>query len=111
MNVDGACMDKPDPIHFFMAMNWLGTYKTEEQLAGNFKVTKKIAQKWIWKYTGAIQALKVVKVSSTTINNYTYKTISNRFSFATRLFGPLTTKTRVTDFSSFPWTTHSPWYC
>jgi hypothetical protein len=59
-----ARIDKPDPDHFLMALNWLRSYKVEEQLAGSCKVTEKTARKWIWKYTGAIQALKAAKVSS-----------------------------------------------
>ena len=84
-NIVEARIDKPNPSHFFMAMNWLRAYKIEEQLAGGSKVTEKTARKWIWKYTEAVQALKAAKVSfNTTINNYMYyKTNSNIFSFAT----------------------------
>jgi hypothetical protein len=63
-DIDGARIDKPNPIHFFMTMNWLCTYKVEEELAGTFKVSEKTARKWIWKYTSAIQALKGAKVGS-----------------------------------------------
>jgi hypothetical protein len=49
-DIDGARIDKPNPIHFFMTMNWLCTYKVEEELAGTFKVSEKTARKWIWKY-------------------------------------------------------------
>jgi hypothetical protein len=41
-----------------MAIHWLSTYKTEEQIAGNFKVVEKTVQKWTWFYTQKIQALK-----------------------------------------------------
>jgi hypothetical protein len=63
-----ARINKPDPSHFFMAMNWLRAYKVEEQLAGSSKMTEKTARKWIWKYTEAVQALKAAKVSSNTNN-------------------------------------------
>jgi hypothetical protein len=65
-DIDGARIVKPNPVHFLMTMTWLCTYKVEEELAGLFKVCEKTARKWIWKYTGAIQALKALKVS---VNN------------------------------------------
>jgi hypothetical protein len=85
-NIVEAHIDNPNPSHFLTAINWLRAYKIEEQLAGGSKMTEKTAQKWIWKYTEAFQALKAAKVSSNTamINNYMYyKTMSNIFSFVT----------------------------
>jgi len=61
-NVD-ACMIKPNPIYFLMAMNWLKSYKTEVELAGLFNVIEKTSRTWVWKYIKAIQALQHQKVS------------------------------------------------
>ena len=47
-----------DPMCFLMALHWLSQYAVEETLAGRFGVIEKIARKWNWNYTLAIQALK-----------------------------------------------------
>jgi hypothetical protein len=57
-HIDAAHVNKPKPVYMMMAIHWLSTYKTEEQIAGNFKVVEKTVQKWTWFYTQKIQALK-----------------------------------------------------
>jgi hypothetical protein len=61
-HIDEARVNKPNPVYMMMAIHWLSTYKTEEQIAGNFKVGEKTVQKWTWFYTQKIQALKGEKV-------------------------------------------------
>jgi hypothetical protein len=58
-----AWINKPNTSYMMMALNWIKTYKTEEQLAGRYNILEKTARKWVWAYTRAIQALKEEKVS------------------------------------------------
>ena len=60
-----AFMGRPFPNNFLMALNWLKTYKTENQMDGHFKCEEKTATKWIWIYASKIQALKTQKVKKT----------------------------------------------
>ena len=62
-DIDAARVNKPNPEYLMMAIHWLATYKTEEQIAGTFKVVEKTGRKWIWFYTQKIRALKAEKVS------------------------------------------------
>jgi len=61
--IEAACIDKPNLVYFLMTLNWMKTYKTEEEISGMFNVIEKTARKWIWIFTNAIQALKESKVS------------------------------------------------
>ena len=55
---------KPDPLFFLITMDWLSTYKTEEELAGcYYNMVEKTIHKRIWEYALAIKALKAEKVS------------------------------------------------
>jgi hypothetical protein len=65
--IPAARIDKPNPFYMMMTLDWLKTYKTEEQMAAHFKVVEKSAGNWVWTYTKAIQGLKDDKVSETTI--------------------------------------------
>jgi hypothetical protein len=58
-----ARIDKPDIHSFLMALDWLKTYKTEEQMAGAFGNNEKTIRLKVWKYIGAVQAFKRDKVS------------------------------------------------
>jgi hypothetical protein len=40
-HIDAARVNKPNPEYLMMAIHWLATYKTEEQIAGTFKVVEK----------------------------------------------------------------------
>jgi hypothetical protein len=57
-----ARIAKPDILYFFVALNWLKTYRTEAQTAGTFKLDEKTVRKYVWNYVWAIQALKDQKV-------------------------------------------------
>jgi hypothetical protein len=48
-HIDAARLNKPNPAYLMMAMHWLATYKTKEQIADTFKVVEKTeGQRWIW---------------------------------------------------------------
>jgi hypothetical protein len=64
-NVHEGRIDSPDPVLFLMAVEWLRTYKEEEELAGKFKRDEDTVRKYIWRYATAIQKLKEKKVSNT----------------------------------------------
>jgi len=49
-------VNKPDPLFFLITMDWLSTYKTEEELAGSYNMVVKTIHKRIWEYALAIQA-------------------------------------------------------
>jgi hypothetical protein len=61
-NVHEGRIDSADPVLFLMAVEWLCTYKEEEELAGKFKRDKDTVRKYIWRYATAIQKLKEKKV-------------------------------------------------
>jgi len=48
--------------YFVMTLNWMKSYKVENELAGLFKVHEDTVRKWTWFYTKKIQALKAVKI-------------------------------------------------
>ena len=54
---------KPDPLFFLITMDWLSTFKTEEELAGSYNMVEKTTRKCLWEYALAIKALKAEKVS------------------------------------------------
>ena len=56
-------VNTPDPLFFLITMDWLSTFKTEEELAGSYNMVEKTIRKRIWDYALAIQALKAEKVS------------------------------------------------
>ena len=56
-------VNKPDPLFFLITMDWLSTYKTEEELARSYNMVEKTIQKRIWEYALALQAIKAEKVS------------------------------------------------
>jgi hypothetical protein len=55
--------NKPDPLFFLITMDWLSTFKTEEELAGSYNMVEKTICKRNWEYALVIQALKAEKVS------------------------------------------------
>jgi hypothetical protein len=75
-----------------IALYWLNSYPTEEQLSGSFSINKKTARRWIWVCCHAIHALCEQKVGQKLSNVvlYFYFTISN-FSFFARLPFEITT--------------------
>jgi hypothetical protein len=73
--IPAARIYRPNPAYLMMALDWLKTYKTEEQSAGHYNILEKTARKWIWQYTRAIQALKEEKVSQQNSLNYFLLTI------------------------------------
>ena len=56
-------INKSDPLFFLITMDWLSTYKTEEELARSYNMVEKTIQKRIWEYALALKALKAEKVS------------------------------------------------
>jgi hypothetical protein len=60
--VADAHIDTPSAYYFLMAMHWLQCYRTNEEIAGTFKVDEKTVRTHVWKYVHAIQALKAAKV-------------------------------------------------
>lgn len=48
---------------FFLCLNFLKTYATEEKLSGFSKLHEKTARKWTWFFVSKLQALKAKKVS------------------------------------------------
>jgi hypothetical protein len=64
MNVREGRINSPDPVLFLMAVEWLCTYKKEEELAGKLKKDEDTVRKHIWRYATAIQKLKEKKVSA-----------------------------------------------
>jgi hypothetical protein len=62
-NIDDARVEKPNPRHLLMAINWLTNYESQEVIAGTFKCDEKTVSKWSWFYTQKICALKGAKVS------------------------------------------------
>ena len=55
---------KPNVHYLLMALMWLNTYRTSEDMGGLFKLNVKTVDIKIWMYVDAIQALKDKKVSS-----------------------------------------------
>ena len=60
--IAAARIAKPQVFYLLMTMYWLKTYPTEHQTAGTFEVDEKTVRNNVWKYIGAIQALKGMKV-------------------------------------------------
>jgi hypothetical protein len=58
-----ARVNKPNPRLLLMIGNWLKTYATESQMVGPWQMDEKTIRKWIWHYSGKVQALKLDKVS------------------------------------------------
>jgi hypothetical protein len=56
-----------------IALNWLKTYKTEEQLTAQFDLVENTAGDWAWKYTQAFHGLKDDKVSKTIVHVYSFQ--------------------------------------
>lgn len=42
-----ARIKKPDPIYFLMALDWLKTYKEENEMAGLWKKDEQTVRKWV----------------------------------------------------------------
>jgi hypothetical protein len=61
-----ARIHNPDLMGFFIALNWLKSYKTEENMAITFRLAKKTIRTKAWRYAGTIWELKSQKVSATT---------------------------------------------
>jgi hypothetical protein len=60
-------MNKPNPAYFMMSLNWLRTYKTEEEMLGQWGfIEETVVRDKVWKFTFAIAALKGMEVSSKT---------------------------------------------
>jgi hypothetical protein len=49
-----ARIHNPDPMGFFIALTWLKSYKTEENMASTFRLAKKTIRTKVWRYVGAI---------------------------------------------------------
>jgi hypothetical protein len=60
-------INKPDPFYMMLGLDWLKTYKTEEQMTAAFDLVENTAGDWAWKYAKAIQGLKDDKKVSKTI--------------------------------------------
>lgn len=67
--VPGARINKARARNFLMTLNWLTNYRKEAELAGHFKMDEKTARKHIWTYTKAFQALKVVKITMSDLDD------------------------------------------
>jgi hypothetical protein len=61
-NIEEARVVKPNPAYFMMSLNWLRTYKTEEEMAGQWGLIEQTVRDKVWKYTFAMAALKEAKV-------------------------------------------------
>jgi DDE superfamily endonuclease len=60
--IANARIAKPDSFYFLVAMNWLATYKKEEEMAGYFQCHEETLRNHIKKYVHAIAALKEQKI-------------------------------------------------
>ena len=60
--IANARIAKPDSYYFLVAMNWLATYKKEEEMAGFFQCHEETLRKHIKKYVNAIAALHGQKI-------------------------------------------------
>jgi hypothetical protein len=49
MSIVKAQIHKPDIVGFFIALNWLKFYKTEEQMASTVRLTKKTIRTKVWR--------------------------------------------------------------
>jgi hypothetical protein len=57
-------ISKPNIIYFLMAMDWLKSYDTEENLATSYNVHVQTVRKWTQTYAKVIAAMKSNKVSN-----------------------------------------------
>ena len=60
--IPAARIQTPNKVYFLVAMNWLATYKKENEIAGFFKVDEKTARVHIRIFVEAIAALKNEKI-------------------------------------------------
>ena len=60
--IDDARVEKPNPRHLLIALNYLKEYPTDNNLAGMFGCNEKTAKKWANFYVRKIQALKEHKI-------------------------------------------------
>jgi hypothetical protein len=61
---EASRVGKPSYRHLLMTLYWLVDYDKQKKLAATFKLNVKTVRKWLDKYTKAIQAQKVKKVSN-----------------------------------------------
>jgi DDE superfamily endonuclease len=61
-HIANARIAKPDSHYFLVALNWLATYKKEEEMAGFFQCHEETLRKHIKKYVDAIAALRAQKI-------------------------------------------------
>ena len=66
-NIQAAKIPKFNVKYLLMTLNWIKSYDTYFTLASHWQMTEKTIGKWVNTYIKAIQALKVVKVSSVAI--------------------------------------------
>ena len=57
-----SCIRHPNIKFLFMTLNWWKEYRTEENMAGKWKMSEKTFEKHVWAYTKAIQAIAKHKI-------------------------------------------------
>ena len=62
LDIGKSSIRKPNIKFLLMTLNWWKEYRTEENMAGHWKMSEKTFEKHVWAYTRAIQALSEHKI-------------------------------------------------